>query len=335
MKKTIVSACLVGCACRYDGKSMPNSLLKAMFEAGELVAVCPEVLGGLATPRDPAEIVSEDPVRLSTNQGIDVTAEYKQGADQAVGVANAIDANLAILKSKSPSCGSRQIYDGSFQRQLIPGAGVTARALRAAGIKVINEEEASVEFSSACTRILILRHAESVFSSDDRGRGLSLDGEKAAAALVEFFKGRFQADQIYSSPYRRAMDTVKPVAEAWNLEIIQDERLRERKVADTPVEDFASFVANQWLDHRFSLPGGESLDEAAKRGTEFLRESEAGNRGKTILLSTHGTWMGAVMHAFDPEFDFSDWQSLQMPDCWEMVFYQGVWVETKRVWVTD
>lgn len=331
MEKSIVSACLVGCACRYDGKSMPEPLLKAMFEAGDLLAVCPEVLGGLDTPRDPAEIVSEDPVELFTNQGIDVTTAYRSGADQAVAVAKAIDANLAILKSKSPSCGSKQIYDGRFQRQVISGAGVTARAMRTAGIEVVNEDEANQRFKENCTRILLLRHAESVYSSDDRDRSLSESGEHAARELVESFKDIFRPERIYSSPYRRAMDTVKPLAKAWDRKIELDERLRERKSTETPVDDFTAFAKKQWLDHRFALLGCESLNDVAKRGKEMMMEVEVENRGKTILLSTHGTWMGAVMHVFDPSFDYSAWKKLKMPDLWEIIFYKGVWVETKRV----
>lgn len=330
MAKRIVSACLVGCACRYDGKSVPDSLLKAMFEAGDLVAVCPEELGGLATPRNPAEIVSEKPFKICTEAGSDVTAEYGSGANQVLGIARVIGAKRAILKSKSPSCGSGQIYDGSFQGKLISGMGATTRVLRAAGMDVINEEEAREEFLSACTRILLLRHAESVFSQDDRVRGLSERGAADAENLAVNLPNALQLNKIYSSPYRRALDTVKPLAEAWDQEIIEDERLRERKVADAPVEDFQSFTAAQWLDHRFCLPGGESLNEVAKRGKEFLLEMEAANRGKTILLSTHGTWMGAVMNAFDPSFDYREWRELQMPDLWEIRFYKGVWVETKQ-----
>jgi 2,3-bisphosphoglycerate-dependent phosphoglycerate mutase len=310
---------------------MPEPLLKAMFEAGELVAVCPEVLGGLDTPRDPAEIVSEDPVELFTNQGIDVTTAYRSGADQAVAVAKAIDANLAILKSKSPSCGSKQIYDGSFQGQVISGAGVTARAMRAAGIEVVNEEEASQRFKENSTRILVLRHAESVFSSDERGRGLSESGEQAAQELVESFKDIFRPERIYSSPYVRAMDTVKPLAKVWDRKIELDERLQERKSTEMSVEDFAAFAKKQWLDHHFALLGCESLNDVANRGKEMMMEVETENRGKTILLSTHGTWMGAVMHDFDPSFDHRAWKNLKMPDLWEIIFYRGVWVETKRV----
>ncbi|BES64106.1 hypothetical protein SANA_05450 [Gottschalkiaceae bacterium SANA] len=331
MGKMIVSACLVGCACRYDGKSMPDPLLKAMFEAGDLIAVCPELLGGLDTPRNPAEIVSEDPVELFTNQGIDVTTAYRSGADQAVAVAKSIDAKLAILKSKSPSCGSKQIYDGSFQRQVISGAGVTTRAMRTAGIEVVNEEEASKRFKKNCTRILLLRHAESFFSSDERNRGLSESGVHAASVLVERYKDIFQPERIYSSPYRRALDTVKPLAKAWDRKIELDERLRERMSSETPLDDFTAFTKKQWLDHHFALLGCESLNDVAKRGKEMMMEVEAENRGKTVLLSTHGTWMAAVMHAFNPSFGYSEWKKLKMPDLWEMIFYRGVWVETKRV----
>ncbi len=331
MEKTIVSACLTGCACRYDGKSVPDPLVRAMFEAGDLVPVCPEVLGGLATPRDPAEIVSEEPFWICTEAGINVTAEYSSGANQALDVARAIGANRAILKSKSPSCGSVRIYDGSFQGRLISGMGVTARVLRASGMDVINEEEARKEFLSACTRILMLRHAKSVFSTDDQGRGLSEAGAAAAKDLAENLPVDLQLDAIYSSPYRRAMDTARPLSEKRNLEILQDMRLRERKVADEPIEDFDAFAACQWLDESFYLPGGESLDEVTARGKEAVLAIESRHRGKTVLIASHGTWMGAVFHAFDPGFGYPEWKALQMPDLWEMVFYKGIWVETRRV----
>ena len=331
MGKMIVSACLVGCACRYDGKSMPDPLLKAMFEAGDLLAVCPEVLGGLDTPRNPAEIVSEEPIQLLTNQGLDVTAAYKDGANQAVAVAKAIDANAAILKSKSPSCGSKQIYDGSFQRKVIPGSGVTARAMRAAGIEVMNEEEACERFKRECTRILVLRHAESLFSSDERGRGLTEAGARHAIELAEAFVKRFEIQDVYASPYRRAIDTARPWAKRLGLEIKREEELRERKVAKGLIADFLPYAQRQWLDFDFCLPEGESLREVAERGREALLEIERVHRGRTVLAATHGTWMGAVFHSFDSHFGYSDWESIQMPDLYEMIFYHGVWVETKRV----
>ncbi len=330
MKPIIVSACLVGCACRYDGKSVPDPLLKAMFEAGDLIPVCPEVLGGLDTPRDPAEIVSESPFQICTQTGVDVTREYKEGANFALEVVRSVGGQRAILKSKSPSCGSKIIYDGHFQRKLIEGAGATTRIFREAGIKVINEEEAREEFLSSCTKILILRHAESEFSADEQGRGLTPDGKRMAQGLMEKNAGRIQVDRIFSSPYRRAVDTALPWADAFQLEIVQDERLRERRAAADPVEDFQAFAQKQWLDPDFSLPGGESLAETAARGCEAIRELERKHRGETLLVAGHGTWMGAVFHAFDPGFGYQQWKALSMPDLWEMIFYKGMLVEIKK-----
>lgn len=331
MKPMIVSSCLVGCACRYDGNSVPDPLLKAIFQAGDLIPVCPEVMGGLETPREPAEIISEDPFQICTQTGVDVTTAYQRGAKMTVGVAGAVGAELAILKSKSPSCGSSQIYDGQFQRNLIAGAGITARTLREAGVNVINEETAKDRFRSLCTRILLLRHAESAFSADERGRGLTPEGEKMAQKLMKRRPEGIKPDCVYSSPYRRAIETARPWANAFDLEIIQDERLRERRVADDPVADFSSFAKRQWLDPEFSLPKGESLKDVADRGREAIRELESIHRGKTILIATHGTWMGALIHEFDRTFGYQEWKSLAMPDLWELIFYKGILVESKKM----
>lgn len=330
MKPIIVSACLVGCACRYDGKSVPDPLMKAMFESGDLIPVCPEVLGGLDTPRDPAEIVSESPFQICTQTGVDVTREYKEGAKFALEIARSVGAKRAILKSKSPSCGSKIIYDGHFQRKLIEGAGATTRMFREAGIKVINEEEAREEFLSSCTKILVARHAESEFSADERGRGLTSNGKKMAQEMMAKNAGQFQVDRIFSSPYRRAVDTALPWTDAFQLEIVQDERLRERQVAGDPVEDFEGFAQKQWLDFEFSLPRGESLAETAARGCEAIRQLERKHRGETLLIAGHGTWMGAVFHAFDPGFGYPQWKAMKMPDLWEMIFYKGIFVELRR-----
>lgn len=310
---------------------MPDPLLRAMFEAGDLVPVCPEVMGGLSTPRDPAEIVSENPFKIATEAGVDVTSAYRKGADQALAIARAVNAKTAILKSKSPSCGSLQIYDGTFRRTLIPGQGLAARTLKGAGLAILNETEARERFEKACTRILILRHAQSVFSADDRGRGLTDVGTKCAADLADRLADGFEIQAIYASPYKRAYDTARPWAEKLDLEVKKDERLRERKVAAKPIDDFLPFAHDQWLDFDYKLTEGESLKEVAGRGREALLEIEKNHRGQTVLLATHGTWMGALFHDFDPAYGFRDWECLLMPDLYEMVFYKGIWVETRRV----
>lgn len=135
----IVSACLLGVACNHRGGSSPSEQVAALGGQGyRLVPVCPEVAGGLPTPRPAAEI--DETGRVRTADGTDVTAFYERGAAHVVALARATSAQGAVLKARSPSCGSDQIYDGSHRRVLVAGEGVTASALRAAGIAVCSEE---------------------------------------------------------------------------------------------------------------------------------------------------------------------------------------------------
>ena len=136
--RLLVSACLLGCPCRYDGASKPCPAVLALAERHELVPVCPEQLGGLPTPRPPAER-RED--RVVTQSG-DVTEQYRRGAAEAVRLAQLLQCDGAVLKEKSPSCGRGAVYDGTFTRTLTSGDGVTAEALLSAGIPVYGESEA-------------------------------------------------------------------------------------------------------------------------------------------------------------------------------------------------
>ena len=143
--KILVSACLLGTPCRYDGQSKPVLALERLREMGHtLVPVCPEVLGGLPTPRPPAELQPDG--RVVNRVGEDVTAPYRKGAELALDLARAEGCALAVLKAKSPSCGCHQIYDGSFTGNLIPGQGVTARLLEESGIQVVDETELDALF---------------------------------------------------------------------------------------------------------------------------------------------------------------------------------------------
>ena len=152
MKKIIVSACLLGCECRYDGKSKPCSKVLELAKKKDtvLIPVCPEQMGGLPTPRVPSERqrTSKGSLRSISRSGAvlmkdgrDATEEYKKGAEAALMIAKLNDAELAILKSGSPSCGKGLIYDGSFSGKKAPGNGVTAELLLQNGIKVITEED--------------------------------------------------------------------------------------------------------------------------------------------------------------------------------------------------
>lgn len=138
MKKILVSACLLGTPCRYDGKSKPNNGVIALGDKYELIPVCPECLGGLETPRLPAEIQGERVVRID---GVDVTAEYNKGAQRTLEIAKSNIVDIAVLKSKSPSCSKGQIYDGTYSKTLIDGKGITARLLEKNFITVIDENE--------------------------------------------------------------------------------------------------------------------------------------------------------------------------------------------------
>ncbi len=138
----LVSACLVGVCCRYDGKNNTIQWLKEKYERGELMAVCPEVLGGLKTPRNPAELVQiHYEKQVHTQMGEDVTEAFILGAYKTLEIAKIIGAKKAYLKANSPSCGTKHIYDGTFSKQLIEGSGLTAELLVANGITVFDEED--------------------------------------------------------------------------------------------------------------------------------------------------------------------------------------------------
>ena len=135
----LVSACLLGVRCNHVGAASPSAAVLALSAGHRLVPVCPEVMGGLPTPRAAAELQSDG--RVVNADGEDVTSFYGVGAAAAVSLALAVGARRAVLKARSPSCGCHEVYDGSFTRTRRPGMGVTAAALAAAGIEVGDEED--------------------------------------------------------------------------------------------------------------------------------------------------------------------------------------------------
>ena len=131
----IVSACLAGYRCRYDGKTVPNEEIVALMKRGEAIPVCPEMLGGLPCPRIPSER-SADGTRVVSRDGGDVTEAFRRGADETLRLARLYGCDRAILKARSPSCGCGLIYDGTFSGTLREGDGVAAALLRENGITV-------------------------------------------------------------------------------------------------------------------------------------------------------------------------------------------------------
>ncbi|HJC48604.1 MAG TPA: DUF523 domain-containing protein [Candidatus Lachnoclostridium pullistercoris] len=141
MEKTpvLVSACLLGLGCRYDGKEKQYSALDGLERVCSLIPACPEQLGGLSTPRPPAERQGE---RVVAENGTDVTVQYERGASQALYLARRFGCRYALLKEKSPSCGCGRIYDGTFSRTLTEGNGVTAELFLREGIEIYGESRA-------------------------------------------------------------------------------------------------------------------------------------------------------------------------------------------------
>ncbi|MBT9776574.1 DUF523 domain-containing protein [Clostridium sp. MCC353] len=134
----LVSACLLGVQCRYDGTGALSEGIKKLMEEHTLIPVCPEIMGGLATPRDPAERRGD---RVLTQNGADVTDNYKRGAEETLKLAELYQCRCAVLKERSPSCGCGRIYDGTFSRCLTDGNGMTAELLLEHGIEVKGESQ--------------------------------------------------------------------------------------------------------------------------------------------------------------------------------------------------
>jgi uncharacterized protein YbbK (DUF523 family) len=142
--KVVVSACLLGAPVRYNGrdKKTNHPVLQRWIDEGRVISVCPEMLGGLGTPRPPAEIFQIDGLRrVHTDSARDVTAEFERGAEESLRQAALAGARVAILKEGSPSCGTTYVYDGTFTTRSVEGEGVTAALLRRRGIRVFSENE--------------------------------------------------------------------------------------------------------------------------------------------------------------------------------------------------
>lgn len=138
----LVSACLAGVNCRYDGKNSKNEIIEKLVKEGKAIMVCPEELGGLPTPRACCEIVIDNfEKRVISIEGKDCTKEFLEGAERTLEIAKAKGIKKAILKAKSPSCGCGMIYDGTFSGKLVEGNGLTAEILMKNGINVINENQ--------------------------------------------------------------------------------------------------------------------------------------------------------------------------------------------------
>ena len=139
--KILISACLTGENCKYNGGNNRRDALLGLLDGHELIPVCPEALGGLPTPRTPSEIRDG---RVVTRDGRDVDKAFRAGAEAALALARREKPELVVLMSRSPSCGVKQRYDGTFSGTLTDGPGVTAELLRKNGFRVVDAEDADL-----------------------------------------------------------------------------------------------------------------------------------------------------------------------------------------------
>ncbi|MGM0499081.1 MAG: DUF523 domain-containing protein [Bacillota bacterium] len=139
----IVSSCLAGINCRYDGENNLNEKVAKLVKEGKAIPVCPEMLGGLETPRDRSEIVKDKngDRKVVTENGKDVTTEFIKGAMKTAAIAKIVEADKAVMKKKSPSCGYGEIYDGTFSNNLVEGNGITVELLIENGVEIITADD--------------------------------------------------------------------------------------------------------------------------------------------------------------------------------------------------
>lgn len=135
--KILVSKCLTGVPCRYDGHSCCSKEVCSLMEQHEILPVCPEMEAGLGCPRKPFELVNE---KALTKDGQDITDQLQQGVDACLQKVHEFRPDLAVLKSRSPSCGCGSIYDGTFSGTLIEGDGIFAKALKSKGLRVVDDQ---------------------------------------------------------------------------------------------------------------------------------------------------------------------------------------------------
>jgi len=149
MMKVLVSACLLGVACRYDGHSKQNMDVLRLSQKHTLIPYCPEIYGGLPTPREPSEIREG---RVYTKSGIDVTEPFKKGATEALLLCKTLGCECALLQDKSPSCGCGVIHDGTFGDGLVEGDGFTTQLLKENSIRVLPASRALELLECPCPK---------------------------------------------------------------------------------------------------------------------------------------------------------------------------------------
>ena len=182
------------------------------------------------------------------------------------------------------------------------------------------------------TTIYFVRHAKPDYQNhNDRLRELTEKGLEDSRSVTAFLSDK-KIDLIFSSPYRRAIDTIKNFADKNEMPILIVDDFRERKVDTAWVDDFESFCKSQWEDFNFKLPGGESLKEVQSRNIRALKKILQKYKGKNIVIGTHGTSLSTIIHYFNPAFGYEDFQEIRnfMPWILQFDFFANDFVSMRE-----
>ncbi|GAB2535003.1 histidine phosphatase family protein [Gracilibacillus alcaliphilus] len=181
------------------------------------------------------------------------------------------------------------------------------------------------------TKVNLVRHAHSTYTPDEYGRPLSEKGLKDAEMVTDRL-AKEKIDIVYASPYKRAIQTVEGIAQAFDFQMVIEPGFKERKLAGQTAADFSAAMEQVWSDPAFSFPGGESNQMAQKRGAASLQQVIKQHQGQGIVIGTHGNIMVLMMNYFDAQYDFGFWQQLTMPDIYQLTFQEQELVGVKRLW---
>ncbi|VTS12436.1 histidine phosphatase family protein [Streptococcus pseudoporcinus] len=170
------------------------------------------------------------------------------------------------------------------------------------------------------TTLYFIRHAEPNYGNyDDLSRELTENGRVASQALIEVFSS-IPIDAFYSSPYKRSIDTILPLANSRAKKIIMMNDLRERKLSDEWIEDFDAVAKKQWEAFNFKLPNGESLKEVQERNIKVLHHIISESENQTVVIGTHGTALSTLINAYEPGFGFEEFNAIKPIFPWLVTF---------------
>lgn len=181
------------------------------------------------------------------------------------------------------------------------------------------------------TNVYFVRHAHSMYTPDELVRPLSERGFNDANIVTALLKNE-AIDAVYSSPYKRAIQTVGGIAKYIGKEIKIIDDFKERILAEKPVEDFTEAITQVWEDYEFSWSGGESNKVAQKRGVNATLKVLESNKGKNVAIGTHGNIMVLIMNSFNSKYGFEFWNQLELPDIYKLSFERQELMWVKRVW---